>query len=348
MNEALFAPCTPGLERVLTDEVRELGFISREVSGGCEFEGPAGAYERANLQLRLATRVWLRIAQVRQAGELQNFAWAPWVPETAQLRVEATGLGADAFKRALVSRAPRGASGGPAVGVLVRVESGQATVSLETSGEPLYQRGARQEIGRAPMRETLAAGMLRLAGYRGLEPLHDVMCGSGTLLIEAAEIAHGLPAGRLRSFAFEHLPFHQPARWQGLNRAATRTAVPPIVGSDLNAGALGTARRNAKRAQVFESLELHRADATQLPVNSGAPGLVVANVPYGKRVGDPGALSALFKALGAGLRRSHPGWRYAFLTNSEPSSFGLPVDAVHPVANGGLRCQVVCGRIALK
>jgi putative N6-adenine-specific DNA methylase len=179
---------------------------------------------------------------------------------------------------------------------------------------PLYQRGYREEIGRAPMRETLAAGVLRLAGYRGDEPLWDPMCGSGTLLIEAALIAYGIAPGDLRA-------------------GATRTPEALLKGSDLNAGALGVTRRNARRAGV--TLDLERADAAKIrPV--GSPGLLIANLPYGKRV-EKGDLTAVLSNFSTHFK----GWRFALLMQGRLS--GLTAHTEHSLSNGGLRCRLYVG-----
>ncbi len=242
-----------------------------------------------------------------------------------------------------VSLAPHPASGRP-----LPAAQGEVSPGLDTSGELLYFRGYRQEVGRAPLRETLAAGLLRLARWRPEEPLWDVMCGSGTILIEAAERALGLAPGRARRFAFEDFPTHDAARWRA--RPRTGPAVTPrLFGSDLNAGALGVARRNARRAGVLEHLTLERFDATALPARPGVPpGLVLSNLPYGKRVGARGELGALFEGLGASLRRACPGWRFAFLLQGGADALGLPLDSRAAVSNGGLRCEFVCGKVPLR
>jgi putative N6-adenine-specific DNA methylase len=195
-----------------------------------------------------------------------------------------------------------------------RVEQHSRIASRVNEGRLLYQRGYREEIGRAPMRETLAAGMLRLAGYSGQEPLWDLMCGSGTLLIEAALIATGTAPGALGK------PEHK--------------APALLKGTDLNSGALGVTRRNARRAGVFDALTLERADATKVKP-SGAPGLLVANLPYGKRVE-----RLDLAALTANLRQSFSGWRYAFLLQGK---LDLEIRQEHALNNGGLRCRLCLG-----
>jgi putative N6-adenine-specific DNA methylase len=218
---------------------------------------------------------------------------------------------------------------------------------VDASGENLHKRGYRQEISRAPLRETLAAGLLALAGYTGDAPLVDPMCGSGTLPIEAAWIAQRRAPGLLRHFAFEAWPSFDPNAY-ALRRAAleakARPSTPPIVARDLNAGSLGTARRNARRAGVQDRLTLERVDAlTAGPPLGTPPGLVVVNPPYGKRVGEGGELTNLYAGLGRAFRERFAGWRAAVLVPDRALEAALALEPaqVHPVDNGGIACRLV-------
>ncbi len=332
-TQALFIACTPGLEPALEAELSELGHPGRAVPGGVELTAPAGAYRELNLWSRVASRVLVRVAAGAAPNELARLPLAPF-GRTFTLEL---GDGAGRFRDVLAAQAGRG--DGPTLHA--RMDGPRCVVSVDTSGELLYQRGYRQEIGRAPLRETLAAGLLRLAGWRPGEPLWDVMCGSGTILIEAAEQAAGLAPGRNRRFGFEAFTGHDEAAWRALPRQRPAT-VTPLFGSDVNAGALGTARRNARRAGVLSSLSLERLDATRLPARAG-PGLVVANLPYGKRVGERSELAALYRGLGQAIGRALPGWRYAFLLEEGAEHLGVPLPQRLPVRNGGLRCELVVG-----
>ncbi|MDX2013353.1 MAG: RNA methyltransferase [Myxococcaceae bacterium] len=228
--------------------------------------------------------------------------------------------------------------------VSLRLDAQGALVSIDTSGELLHVRGARQETGRAPLRETLASGVLKLCGWAPGEPLWDVMCGSGTFLLEAAEQALGLQPGRNRHFAFE--------RFESVSADVVSQARAPgpavatwLRGSDLNAGALGVARRNARRAGVLDALQLERLDATALRRPEVGPGLVLANLPYGKRVGARFELATLYSQVGRALRASLAGWRFAFLVQDGADALGLEVARSYRVKNGGLSCLVVTGRL---
>ncbi len=328
--QRLFAGCTPGLEEALAEELGALGYSGEVVGGGCEFQGDL---QHVNLWSRVASRVLLRVAEVTTVEQLRALDLSPY---GARFEVDAFGVDAGRWGAALPSTAG-------ALKLVLRGTKRGCQVSLDTSGELLHFRGYRQEVGRAPLRETLAAGLLRLAQWQPGEPLWDVMCGSGTVLIEAAERAAGLAPGRNRSFAFEQFASHDAAAWAARPRAegAVKTE---LVGSDLNAGALGTARRNAKRAGVLEALTLERLDATKLQ-RRGERGLVIANLPYGKRVGDRDELAQLYRALGRSLTAACSGWAFALLLQEGAEHLGLRVEERHRVSNGGLDCEVVLGQL---
>ena len=335
MNETLFIGTTPGLEGGLVEELEELGFAGQPTSGGVTLDAPAGSYRKLNLWSRVASRVLLRVAEVPTPDALRKLHLADY--GTA---FEVDAFGVDPGKWGGVLASTPGA-----VKLLLRGTKNGCQVSLDTSGELLHFRGYRQEVGRAPMRETLAAGVLRLTKWKPDEPLWDLMCGSGTLIIEAAELAMGLAPGRNRKFAFEQFPAHDEAAWRALAREKPGVK-PLIIGSDLNSGALGTARRNAKRAGVFEQLKLERLDATQL-TDHGETGLVIANLPYGKRVGERDDLARLYRAVGKSLMAKCAGWYFGFLLEEGAEHLGLEIAERHPVTNGGIGCEVVLGQIPL-
>lgn len=335
----LFIACSPGLEDVLASEVKERGLTGQAVPGGVEAEGPVDAYENANLWLRCATRVWVRVTEVGRPEELARVSLGGYKAKAIPIALDCPPRWQSMAERSW------GKSSAHGLEVMLREdESGRCQVSVDSSGELLHVRGYRQEIGKAPLRETLAAGVLRLGGYKGEGPLWDVMCGSGTLLIEAAWMAMGKAPGANRHFAFESWPSHDVKRWEARPRTlAPPAALPLLLGTDLNSGQLGIARRNAKRAFAFEAIKLERMDATKLLKREGPPGLVVANLPYGIRVGEKSELGTLYGALGASLKTAVPGWRFALLLQEGEEALGLKLDAVHEVNNGGIRCRVVTG-----
>jgi len=231
---------------------------------------------------------------------------------------------------------------GPARLVL-RASAGQVTLSADTSGALLHRRGWRKEISRAPMRETLAAGVLALARHVADEPLWDPMCGSGTLIIEGALAARRIPPGLGRRFAAEDWPVAKTADWAARRRRLESQVLAhppaPVVGTDVNAGALGTARRNARRAGVLDDLRLERLDVAAATPGALGPGLLVANLPYGIRVGERRALAALDAAISQTLTGPFAGWRVALLADDprrlERMGRGRPA-TVHSLKNGGI------------
>ena len=356
-EQRCFVATTLGLEEVLAQEAGALGRATA-VPGGVELAGPQGLLEEACLRLRTANRVLLRLAQLPQgswasvAATLARVDLADVAAEGAPVWLESTvrhaGAPAALALRAWLTRTwrrPVHAAAGEerasaGTRLVLRALPTGGTLSADASGELLYRRGWRQEVGRAPMRETLAAGVLRLAAWQPEEVLWDPMCGSGTLVIEAALQARRMAPGLNRAFAFEAWPATDRAAWQARRSRAAAQALPTapaaIQATDFNAGALGTARRNARRAGVLDSLVLARADFRALRPAGLRPGLLVANLPYGKRVASG---PALFDAVGEALRGPFAGWRAALLTDQPAQlqrAIGLPLVRAHALHNGGI------------
>jgi len=359
-NERVFVQCLPGLESVLQAEARHIGAV-RPVTGGIELEGPAGVHAEAALVLRVAERVLLRLVEfpVRRWSEVEvglrsvNLGDVAGADATVVVETSIRTSGAPAPRavaatlgrmwRRPVEAAREEERAGEKPRLLLRVAEGKAALSADAGGELLHRRGWRQEISRAPLRETLAAGVLTLAGYAQDRPLRDPVCGSGTLVIEAALAARSVAPGLGRTFLAEHWPRAARDDWSGRRdrlRAVVRPrAIAPIVGSDVNAGALGTARRNARRAGVAADLQLDRADVAAVVAGASGPGLVVGNLPYGRRVDARGGLEDFDTALARTLSRAFPGWRKAFLVDDEARlarAGGMAPHRVHRLVNGGI------------
>jgi putative N6-adenine-specific DNA methylase len=228
--------------------------------------------------------------------------------------------------------------------VSVRIENNLCTLSIDTSGELLHKRGHKQAVGKAPLRETLAANLLRMAGYTGTEPVLDPMCGSGTFIIEAAEIAMGLAPGRERSFAFESLPSFSAAKWQAMKAGLQQTApTHHCFGFDRDKGAVDMASANADRAGVAAITAFAKQSVSELQRPDSVPGLVIVNPPYGARLGDKTKLGALHAALGHTLMLRFDGWRVALVTSERSLAYqtGLPFKQPGPPINhGGLRVKL--------
>lgn len=375
----IFLVAAPGLEPVLCAEASDRGFTNPTVvKGGVTVSGGWPEVWRANLELRGATRVLARIASFRalHLAQLDKRArrvpWAEILRADVPVRVEASckasriyhaGAAAQRIERAIaeelgapiVKAAPKktGKSAARdaeeedtgatqvAVQIKARIDDDLCTISVDSSGESLHKRGHKEAVNKAPMRETLAALFLRQCGYDGREPVVDPMCGSGTFVIEAAEIAAGLKPGRSRSFAFEQLANFDPARWQSLRSPATAT--PPAVrfyGSDRDAGAIAMSRANAERAGVTAWTGFTHHAISDLTPPEGPPGLVIVNPPYGARIGEGKSLIPLYHAMGQTLKTRFAGWRVGIITNEAAlaKATELPFkEGGVSVSNGGIR-----------
>jgi putative N6-adenine-specific DNA methylase len=356
-NFEIFLAAAPGLEPVLCAEVRGKGFRQpKPVPGGVVVRGGWPEVWRANLWLRGAGRVLARLDSFRAVhlaqldARARRVPWADVLRRDVAFRVEATCTasriyhsGAAAERIATAIRATLGASEAPdaEVTVMARIDHDVCTISVDTSGEPLHKRGYKQEVNLAPLRETMASLFLLQCGYDGTEPMLDPMCGSGTFVIEAAEIAARLNPGRARHFAFEQLATFDDAAWQRMRAVASqRTPAEKCHGSDRDAGAIAMSRANAARAGVAEHTEFRQATISEAAPQGGPPGLVIVNPPYGTRVGDRKTLAPLYHALGQTLKQRFAGWRVG-LVASEPAlahATGLPfLPTTAPVPHGGLR-----------
>ena len=364
----LFAMTAPGLEEVCAGELAPLvtGGV-QPVPGGVEFRGGLREIYLANLWLRSASRVLVRVDffRCRSFPELFQRArrqpWGQFLRPHDPFTVQASSRGSRLFHTGrlaeCVGEAVGGALGGEAVApattgqrLLVRLEDDLCQLSVDSSGELLHRRGYRQERAPAPLRETLAAGMLLLAGWAGGEALVDPLCGSGTLPIEAALLAAGRPPGAERSFAFMDWPGYRPGLWQALlTEAAGRQTVPEvrIEGSDRDSEVMALARRNAERAGVGTSLQWQNASLEERVLPPG-PGLLVANPPYGERLGRAQDLPRLFAALGALCRRGGAGWSCLFLAPDAAlaRATGLTLQRLERFSNGGIEVLLYLGHAA--
>ncbi|MEL6235293.1 MAG: class I SAM-dependent RNA methyltransferase, partial [Pseudomonadota bacterium] len=340
--QGIFLTAPPGLEPVLAEEAAEAGFADPVVQpGGVAVAGGWPEVWRANLVLRGATRVLVRLASFRvlHLAQLDKRArrlpWRDWLPAGQSVSVEASCRKSRIYHAGAASARIAGAveaagltPGTSGLRIMARIEDDLCTISIDSSGEPLHRRGFKQAVGKAPLRETLAALFLRACAYRG-EALVDPMCGSGTLPIEAAEIAAGLVPGRARAFAFEQFTGFDRAAFAAvrtlaisqaaasscrpLSEPAPASAVEPkparIIGADRDAGAVAMAGANAARAGVEVLLRLTCGAVSEIAPPDTDPGLVIVNPPYGARIGKTGALPALYRAFGSVMHDRFAGWR---------------------------------------
>ncbi len=353
----IFLAAPPGLEDVLCAEVRTKGFKqAKAVSGGVTIKGGWPEVWRANLWIRGASRVLARIDRfpVVHLADLDSRArrvpWGDVLRRDVPFRVEVTCkksriYHSDAAAERITTAIQQELGAKPAADadilVMVRLDHDVCTVAVDTSGDLLHKRGYKTAVNQAPMRETMAALFLRQCGYDGREPVLDPMCGSGTFVIEAAEIAANLNPGRARHFAFEHFVTFDEAAWSRMRDVKSeRTPTARFYGRDRDAAAIDMSSANAARAGVSARTDFHKSTITELTAPDGPPGLVIVNPPYGTRLSDKRKLFALYRALGQTLATHFVGWRVGLITTETmlAQATGLPfLPTAAPVPHGGLR-----------
>lgn len=361
----IFLTAAPGLEAALLTEAVAAGFAeARSVPGGITIRGGWPEVWRANLQLRGAARVLARIGEFRAFHLAQldkrsrKFPWGDVLRRDVPLKVEVTtnkkskiyhaGAAAQRVEKALVESFGATLSKEAELTLKLRIDDNMCQFSVDTSGEGLHKRGHKSAVGKAPMRENLAALFLHECGFDGQEVVVDPMCGSGTFVIEAAEIALGLMPGRSRSFAFEQLASFDATAFADLKQELTAKTLAEagvmFFGSDRNAGAVDMASSNAERAGVAGVTRFSQQAVSDLmPPEGAAPGLVIVNPPYGARIGNKKLLFALYGALGKILMERFSGWRVGIVTSETAlaKATGLPfLPFGAPVAHGGLKIRL--------
>jgi putative N6-adenine-specific DNA methylase len=367
--ERFFSPCPRGLEDALAAELADLGAggIAR-AEGGVGFEGAIELAYRANLESRLASRILWRVGGAGYRSENDIYAsayrldWPRWFRADRTLRVDLAATRSPLkslefatlrIKDAVCDR--HRAAGGkrpsidkqrPDVRVHAHLTADNVEYYLDTSGEPLFKRGYRRETAEAPLRENLAAGLLRLAGWTPGTPLLDPMCGSGTIAVEAALIALDIAPGLERRFGFQKLAWYDGPTWQRIKQAAQRRKRAPeaaagIHASDSDAREIAQCRANLDAAGVTRAVTVEHADVLRraAPALSGT---IVANPPYGVRLAASQALATLYPRLGDALKQRFAGWT-AFLLSGDPrlpKLIGLRASRRTPLFNGALECRL--------
>ena len=363
----IFAPCPVGLEEALAAELVALGYQNVHTTrAGCHFEADWWGVQRANLYSRLATRILVQLGQapvVREDDILElahNIEWERWFGPEHTLRVDTSAVkspmqslqycnlrakdGICDRLRDLEGARPSIDTVRPDARVHLFLSKDTATLYLDTSGESLFKRGWRLDKGEAPLRENLAAGMLALSGWDPNGALLDPFCGSGTILIEAAWIALGVPPGMIRPFGFERLRDHQARRWADLKEEAQQHILPgleaPLVGIDINPEAIEAARRNADRAYLDpDTIHFEVGDARD--ATAPAPtGWIVTNPPYGERLDDWD--TEFWREWSANLKREFAGWQVNAITSDLdlPKHLRLKANRRTPLFNGALDCRL--------
>ncbi|MDQ6999526.1 MAG: class I SAM-dependent RNA methyltransferase [Mariprofundus sp.] len=371
-NLSCYAVVVPGLETMAGDELNELAAHNVQVEeGGVSFTTTMDGLFRINLRSRIVTRVLIRLASFRAMSfpELYNksrkVAWEHYIGSQVSVSVRAScktsklmhsGRAEQAVSDAVrdrleiaslktVSRKDEaGAIEANNMGneqqILLRIENNQCTISLDTSGERLDRRGYRLHSGKAPVRETIAAAMLRWMDWSVDEPLLTPMCGSGTFAIEAAWIAEKRAPGLNHRFPFIHWPVFKQKRWHRAvekARAMQSSSSVCIIASELDAGILKQARENAALAGVGDVISFEKLDVCRLtvPENISDPGLIVCNPPYGDRVKVD--VKSLYKSLGEVFSQQFSGWRMAVMVPDQicENALGLKVKKRFKIKHGG-------------
>ena len=389
----LFASTAPGLESIAAGELKILGVRGRQEIGGVAFGGDLDRLYEANLWLRTASRVVMRLGRFHASTfyELERRAkklpWEEFLPASGRVRLRVTCrksrlYHSDAVGERVMSAITGSVSrsielsrcgvnddgedaehaegteptdeahdgkalpgvGGEAQLFVVRIVHDEVEVSADSSGELLHRRGYRQEIAKAPLRETLAAAMVLASGWRRGEPLLDPMCGSGTIPIEAALIARGVAPGSKRKFQFMDWPSFDETLWNDILEKARRSVTASsekIRGSDRDVGAIQAATRNAERAGVADTIQFSVEAISQalgeLEDLSTGTGWILTNPPYGIRLGESDDLRNLYARLGTALKAKR-GWRAGILTSDSAlvRQTRLPLVPRINTRNGGI------------
>ncbi len=376
-THTFFVVVAPGLETLCRRELAALlgdGRSLRPVHGGVVFPGRLEDLYRANLQLRTASRVLMRLAEFKAAGfgalakRLAEIPWELYLPAGELPAVHVTARHSRLYHSQAVEERVRAAVAqrlevsidGPLPvdrsptpqQLFVRLQDDRLTLSLDSSGESLYKRGIKTHGGRAPLRETLAAAILLMAGYSGAEPLLDPMCGSGSFCLEAALMAAGAAPGRRRDFAFMRWPAFAPARWRHLLREADAAAAVPqgrrIFALDKSSRSVARLAQTLEAAGLAAWVGVAQGDFFDLDPRSltADPGLVVINPPYGRRLGTPAAGADIFQRILDRLQTVYRGWRCALIVPDGKLAQDLPFALRRfPLTHGGLRLVLLIGPI---
>ena len=366
--EKFFASCPRGLEALLAEDLTAVGVKDlKAIPGGVHFAAEWPACYAANLHSRIATRILWRVAHGRYAKEDDIYKlaldceWPKWFAATQTIRVDVTAVKSplkslefitlrikdaicDRF-RADTGKRPSVDTREPDVRMHGFITVDECTLYIDTSGAPLYQRGLRQKTVEAPLKENVAAGIIRLSGWQPGTPLIDPMCGSGTFLIEAAQIALNIAPGAGREFGFQRLKNFQLPVWKKLLDAAMDAEKPAakaqIYGSDISPVAVRAALANLDRAGLLPAVTLSTGDLLEIDAPA-ENGIMIANPPYGERLSEQDELAAFYPLLGTALKRKFAGWNCYLLTADlrMPKLMRLTPSKKTPLYNGAIECRL--------
>ena len=368
MKSQYFASCPRGLEAILSDELTALGAVEiKVVDGGVKFESSTEVMYRVNLTSRIATRILCRVANgdYKTEDDLYNAAlnvkWANLFDVSHGIKVSTTGVKCplksldfmtlrikdaicDQF-RSQVNARPNVEIRDPDIRIHLYLEANYFDLYIDTSGQPLYQRGFRKSSVEAPIRENLAAGILVLSGWKAGEPLLDPMCGSGTFLIEAAMIALNKAPGLKRSFGFEHWRNFDSILFKNI-KSEYQSQIKSLVfshiyGSDEDLRAIRVTKSNLEEAGLTVAVELSCKSFNDIVVPLKA-GVLITNPPYGVRIGEDENLAKAYPLWASTMKKKLSGWRTYFLTSDlrMPKLMRLSPTKKTPLYNGALDCRL--------
>lgn len=368
MMNQYFATCPRGLEALLVNELKASNAKDiKPTDGGVGFAGELSVCYHANLHSRIATRILMQAGQGKYATEddlyqaAYKLNWPNWFDVKHDFMVKVTGVKCplkslefatlrikdaicDKFRQVVNSR-PYIDTKMPAVRVHAYLTVDSYVYYIDTSGDALYMRGNRKASIEAPLRENLAAGILQLSGWQAGQPLLDPMCGSGTFLLEAAMMALNIAPGLKRDFGFEKLKNFESDTWKKIKNTALKGVKPvtfqKLYGSDSDLRAVRVAKQNLTEADLAEAVQLAQTNITEVipPADSG---VLIANPPYGVRIGEDEELALLYPKMGEALKRKFAGWNTYFLTNDMrlPKLMRLTPSKRTPLFNGPLECRL--------
>ncbi len=363
-----FAPCPQGLEGVLEQELHDLGVpMTTKTEGGISFLAPWATMYWVNLKSHIASRVLWEVGQAPYLSDddvyraAYSLPWPDWFTSSQTIKVKVSARRCpltsldfitlrikdavcDKFM-AVRHKRPDVDTKHPNIKIDAFFDESTVTFYLDTSGDPLFKRGHRVLSVEAPLRENLAAGLLRLAGWTPNEVLLDPMCGSGTIPLEAALMGRTIAPGQSRSFGFERLIVHDPKRWGHLREASRikqlATVPAAIYASDWDPAAVKIAQRIFQGAGVGIDIRLRQSDVLDLEAPAER-GVIIINPPYGVRLSKPEELDHFYPKLGDWLKQRFSGWRAYIFTGDlrVPKLIGLAPSKRIPLFNGPLECRL--------
>lgn len=377
-----FCPCPRGMEAALAEELAEIAQqysttlkVHNQVPGGVHASGKLVDAYLINLHSRIASRVLMRMGVSSYANENDIYdlvleqPWEDWFGTEHTIRVDITAVKSplkslefttlkikdaicDRFRDQFGKR-PSVNTREPDMRIIGFLDQRNFTIYLDTSGEALFKRGWREETGDAPLRENLAAGLLRVAGWKPGMPLLDPMCGSGTIVVEAAQMVQGIPPGARRRFAFEKFRDFDRAAWQEMKTAIKANplpAEPTIFGSDISGDMVAMTRANLRRAGIVFEVPLKQIEAQEVKPPVEQPGILLTNPPYGERIGVRGDRSMpqdemanqFYADFSRTLKQRFAGWTvYLFTADlGLPKMLRLKESRKTPFFNGALECRL--------